>query len=215
MTSSSDASSGAELSINALILKHPFVSLPELTSRITQHYMAQVMSQLYKILGKTRERRVTSHAQLTCSSKKGAADFLGAPVSLVSNLGITYSSPSFSISFFLPSTLLVGTGVYDFFYEPGQALVSSPKDFGDAIAKGSSSLLKKSVFGIFNTATKVTTSITKVAELATFDDSYKQEREVARVTNRPKHAGQGVRRSCFENCRLCLIFDCLYRFWKE
>ncbi len=43
------------------------------------------------------------------------------------------------------SPSLYHLGVYDFFYEPGQALVSSPKDFGDAIAKGSSSLLKRSV----------------------------------------------------------------------
>lgn len=50
----------------------------------------------------------------------------------------------------------------DFFYEPAQGLVSSPKDFGEGIAKGTSSLFKKSVFGVFNTTSKVTGSIAKV-----------------------------------------------------
>jgi hypothetical protein len=144
---------GAQLSINALILEHAFGSIPDLSNRVTRHYMQQGLAQWYKILGN--------------------ADFLGAPLSLVSSLG---------------------TGVYDFFYEPAQGLVSSPKDFGEGIAKGTSSLLKKSVFGVFNTATKITASAGKVLELASFDERFRQEREQDRVTHRPVHAGQGIAR---------------------
>lgn len=46
----------------------------------------------------------------------GSSEFIGSPVSLVANLG---------------------TGVIDFFYEPAQGLVKSPKDFGRGVAYAS------------------------------------------------------------------------------
>lgn len=57
----------APLNLNALLLKHSFVSSDQLRNRILQHYKAQVMRQLYAILG--------------------SFEALGNPISLVSNLG--------------------------------------------------------------------------------------------------------------------------------
>jgi len=70
----------------------------------------------------------------------GSADFLGNPVQLVSSLG---------------------TGFKDFFYEPAAAIVKRPKEFGHALAKGTSSLMKKTTFAIFNTASKLTGTVAK------------------------------------------------------
>lgn len=57
----------APINLNALILKNPFVTLSELTQRITKHYTQQVMGAMAAVLG--------------------SAEFLGSPVSLVSNIG--------------------------------------------------------------------------------------------------------------------------------
>lgn len=75
----------------------------------------------------------------------GSLDFLGSPVALVSNLG---------------------TGMYDFFYEPAKGIIKSPKDFKAGVAKGTRSLVKNSVFGIFNTASKISGSIGKGTALS-------------------------------------------------
>lgn len=50
----------------------------------------------------------------------GSADFLGNPVGLVRGMG---------------------EGVFSFFYEPAKGIVTSPKDFGLGIAKGSGKLI--------------------------------------------------------------------------
>ena len=65
---------------------------------------------------------------------------LGNPVGLVQNLG---------------------TGVLDFFYEPAQGLVKSPKDFGMGLAKGTSSLVRNTIYGTFNTVAKITGAMAK------------------------------------------------------
>ena len=57
----------APLNLNALLLKHSFVSSDQLRNRILQHYKTQVMRQMYAILG--------------------SFEALGNPISLVSNLG--------------------------------------------------------------------------------------------------------------------------------
>jgi len=54
------------------------------------------------------------------------------------------------------------------------------------------SLLKNTVFGIFNTASKITGSISKVAEIASFDDKWQRERELERLKGKPAHVGEGL-----------------------
>jgi hypothetical protein len=58
----------APLNLNALLLKHSFVSSDQLVDRILQHYKSQLMRQMYAILG--------------------SFEALGNPISLVSNLGM-------------------------------------------------------------------------------------------------------------------------------
>jgi vacuolar protein sorting-associated protein 13A/C len=65
----------------------------------------------------------------------GSFEFLGSPLSLVNNLG---------------------TGVYDFFYEPAQGLVKAdPQEFAKGMAKGAGSLVGNLAQGVFNSAGKV------------------------------------------------------------
>jgi hypothetical protein len=85
---------GAPIKLNALVVEDCFCSQQELTSKITKHYIAQAVLEVYKVVG--------------------SIDILGNPVGLFSNLG---------------------TGVMDFFYEPANGLVQSPKAFGKGLAK--------------------------------------------------------------------------------
>jgi hypothetical protein len=68
----------------------------------------------------------------------GSAEFLGNPISIMSN---------------------IGTGVKDFFYEPIAGIVHGPKEFGKGITKGSKSLAKKSVYSLFSGGSKLTSGI--------------------------------------------------------
>lgn len=100
----------------------------------------------------------------------GSFDLIGNPVSLVHNLG---------------------TGVHDFFYEPALGLVTSPRDFMIGLGKGSTSLVKHSVAGIFNTASKITGSLGKGIAQLSFDPEYVKYRE--RVNReKPKHVADGL-----------------------
>ncbi|KAI9340870.1 hypothetical protein BDR26DRAFT_820276 [Obelidium mucronatum] len=102
----------------------------------------------------------------------GSADFLGNPVGLFSN---------------------VGSGVKDFFYEPIQGFeITRPQDFGVGLAKGTSSLVKKTVYGLTDTLSKFTGSVSKGLSVITLDEEYQQKRRLASARNRPKHLGYGV-----------------------
>jgi vacuolar protein sorting-associated protein 13A/C len=103
----------------------------------------------------------------------GSADFLGNPVGLFNNLS---------------------SGVADIFYEPYQGLIMSdrPEALGMGIAKGATSFVKKSVFGVSDSFSKVTGSIAKGLAEATMDKQFQDRRRMARSRNRPKHALYGV-----------------------
>jgi len=102
----------------------------------------------------------------------GSADILGSPVSLVSNLG---------------------TGVYDFFHEPAEGIVNSPRDFAAGVARGTSSLFKNSVFGVFNSASKISGSISKAATTISLDEEWKRER-ARKMRSKPQHVSAGFSR---------------------
>lgn len=103
----------------------------------------------------------------------GSADFLGNPVGLFNN---------------------VSSGVADIFYEPYQGLVMTdrPQELGIGIAKGASSFVKKSVFGISDSMAKFTGSMSKGLAAATLDKEYQDQRRMSKSRNRPKHALYGV-----------------------
>lgn len=103
----------------------------------------------------------------------GSADFLGNPVGLFNN---------------------ISSGVADIFYEPYQGLVVTdrPQDLGIGIAKGASSFVKKSVFGLSDSVAKVTGSISKGLAAASMDKEFQDQRRMSRSRNRPKHALYGI-----------------------
>lgn len=103
----------------------------------------------------------------------GSADFLGNPVGLFSN---------------------VSSGITDIFYEPYQGLVMTdrPQDLGYGLARGASSFVKKSVFGISDSMAKFTGSMSKGLAAATLDKEFQDQRRMAKARNRPKHALYGV-----------------------
>lgn len=103
----------------------------------------------------------------------GSADFLGNPVGLFNNMS---------------------SGFMDLFYEPYQGYImhESPTEFGVGLAKGGISFMKKSIFGISDSVTKFTGSISKGLSAATMDQAYQQRRSVRKSRNRPSHALNGV-----------------------
>ena len=102
----------------------------------------------------------------------GSADFLGNPVGLFNN---------------------ISSGVADIFYEPYQGLVNDrPQDLGVGIAKGASSFVKKSVFGLSDSVSKFTGSISKGLAAASMDKEFQDQRRMSRARNRPKHALYGI-----------------------
>ena len=103
----------------------------------------------------------------------GSADFLGNPVGLFNN---------------------ISSGVADIFYEPYQGFIMSdrPEQLGYGIAKGATSFVKKSVFGVSDSFSKFTGSIAKGLAEATMDKQFQDRRRMTRSRNRPKHALYGV-----------------------
>lgn len=103
----------------------------------------------------------------------GSADFLGNPVGLFNNLS---------------------SGVADIFYEPYQGFIMAdgPEQLGLGIAKGATSFMKKSVFGVSDSFSKFTGSIAKGLAEATMDKQFQDRRRMTRARNRPKHALYGV-----------------------
>lgn len=103
----------------------------------------------------------------------GSADFLGNPVGLFNN---------------------ISSGVLDIFYEPYQGYVMSdrPQELGIGLAKGTASFVKKSVFGVTDSISKFTGSISKGLSVATLDKQFQDKRRMTRSRNRPKHALYGV-----------------------
>ncbi|KAJ1957836.1 Vacuolar protein sorting-associated protein 13, partial [Linderina pennispora] len=105
----------------------------------------------------------------------GSANLLGNPVGLFNN---------------------ISSGVSDFFYEPYQGFVMSdrPQDFGFGLARGTASLFKKTVFGMTDSFSKFTDSVSKGLSAATLDPQFQSARTLNRVRNKPKHAIYGVAR---------------------
>ncbi|KAF8640890.1 hypothetical protein AX17_000538 [Amanita inopinata Kibby_2008] len=102
----------------------------------------------------------------------GSADFIGNPVGLFNN---------------------VSSGVADIFYEPFHGVVMrGNRELGIGIAKGAASFVKKTVFGVTDSVTKFTSSVSKGLSAATFDSEYQARRRLNQRRNRPRHAIYGV-----------------------
>ncbi|KAF9431274.1 hypothetical protein BGZ94_003589 [Podila epigama] len=103
----------------------------------------------------------------------GSIEFLGNPVGLFNNLS---------------------SGVADFFYEPYQGFIMGdrPQDFGLGLARGTSSLLKKTVFGFSDSLAKISGSVGKGLSAATMDKAFQERRRMGSQRNAPKHALSGL-----------------------
>ncbi|KAG0185188.1 hypothetical protein DFQ28_009826 [Apophysomyces sp. BC1034] len=103
----------------------------------------------------------------------GSADFLGNPVGLFNNLS---------------------SGVGELFYEPYQGFIMSdrPQDLGIGIARGVGGFMKKSVFGVTDSVSRITGSLGKGLSAATMDKKFQERRRLNLTRNKPRHAMYGV-----------------------
>lgn len=85
----------------------------------------------------------------------------------------------------------VGTGVMDLFVEPAQGLVKGPQDFGIGVARGTASLIKNSVYGVTDSAARITGMVGSGVAFFSFDDEFIREREAERAASASSRAGQG------------------------
>jgi len=88
----------------------------------------------------------------------------------------------------------VSSGVADIFYEPYNGLVThgSNREIGFGIARGAGSFVKKTVFGVSDSVSKVTGSIGKGLSAVTLDQEFQTKRQTQLRRNRPRHALYGV-----------------------
>lgn len=141
----------ASLALNALHVAHAFTTHAFLLGAIRQHYTIQGARQLYALVG--------------------AADVLGNPLGLVTNLG---------------------AGVRDFFYEPMAGLVQSPQEFVLGLSRGTASLVRHSVYGTFNAASKFTGTLSAGVAALSLDRAYMRERDARNRRDVSTHFGTGL-----------------------
>ena len=102
----------------------------------------------------------------------GSADFLGNPVGLFNN---------------------VSSGVADIFYEPYYGLVMhGNRELGFGIARGASNFVKKTVFGVSDSVSKLTGSISKGLAAVTMDRDFQNRWRATHMRNKPRHALYGI-----------------------
>lgn len=107
----------------------------------------------------------------------GSADFLGNPAGLFSN---------------------VSSGVQDLFYEPFNGVVlHGGGELGVGIARGAASLVKKSAFGVTDSVSKITGSVSKGLSAAALDTAWARERQRRQFRNRNKINGFATGASAF------------------
>ena len=139
-------------------MEHVYLDGGDLVLRLAAHYRRQMLQEIYKLIG--------------------SVEFLGAPTSLVSN---------------------IGTGVISLFYEPAKGIMQSPQDFGKGLAVGTSSFLKLSTYAVFNTFSTVTGSAAKGLQTVANDPQFTwQHQQMARQGGRAaarqmvhEHPGRG------------------------
>jgi vacuolar protein sorting-associated protein 13A/C len=66
----------------------------------------------------------------------------------------------------------ITTGVKDFFYEPATAITRNPEEFSAGLAKGSKSLISKSLHGTFNTLSTFSGNIAKGLAFLTLEQDH-------------------------------------------
>ena len=145
----------APIRLNALELEHPNISSAQLIGLMMRFYSQEILGQVKYLNCIILIFHLSLLTYLTVQIHRviGAADFLGNPVGLFNNFA---------------------SGVSDMFYEPLQGFeITRPQDFGIGVAKGASSLVKKTVFGLSDTLSKFTGSLGKGLAVITMDAKVK------------------------------------------
>ncbi|EPY53660.1 vacuolar protein sorting-associated protein 13a [Schizosaccharomyces cryophilus OY26] len=103
----------------------------------------------------------------------GSADFLGNPVGLFTT---------------------ITSGFADIFYEPfhGFIINEGSYELGIGFAKGTASFVKKTIFGLTDSMSRVTGTISRSLSVITMDQKFQTRRRTARIRNRPVHILYGV-----------------------
>lgn len=100
----------------------------------------------------------------------GSTEALGNPVGLFAN---------------------ISTGVHDLFYEPRQGIVESPQAFARGLAKGTTSLIKNTVYGAFNSMGKAVGALGKGVATLSMDKDYIRRR-ARNQRAKPRHVLEGT-----------------------
>lgn len=100
----------------------------------------------------------------------GSFDFLGNPIHLVRD---------------------IGTGFKDFFVEPSRGITHGTDDFKAGLSKGTTSLMKHTVYALANTTTSLTETTARGFAALSMDKDYLSERDRI-LRDRPANIGQGV-----------------------
>ena len=66
----------------------------------------------------------------------------------------------------------LGTGVFDFFYEPAQGIIKGPVSAGKGLVKGTTSLVTNTIQGTFGTVSKITNTLAIGLTTLTQDRTY-------------------------------------------
>lgn len=78
----------------------------------------------------------------------------------------------------------------DFFYEPANALIYSPRELHHAVAKGTLSLMRNTVFSTVNATSKVSGTLGKGLAALSMDDAFVRRRAARMAAQRPKTIAQ-------------------------
>jgi vacuolar protein sorting-associated protein 13A/C len=101
----------------------------------------------------------------------GSLNVLGNPINFVQNLG---------------------TGVRDFFYEPAKGIAISPKEFGKRIGRATELMARKTLFAVFDAASKVTENLGKGVAALSMDRPYQRQRTGEVLGHKPQNLIKGL-----------------------
>eukprot|EP00002_Diphylleia_rotans_P020696 TRINITY_DN4017_c0_g1_i5.p1 TRINITY_DN4017_c0_g1~~TRINITY_DN4017_c0_g1_i5.p1 ORF type:complete len:3294 (-),score=474.19 TRINITY_DN4017_c0_g1_i5:153-10034(-) len=86
----------------------------------------------------------------------------------------------------------IGTGVQDFFVEPVQAMVHSPDEIMKSVEKGTKSLVKNTMYGVFNSASKAAGCASRGLAALSFDKQYLSDQKARSIDKNPRNVMEGV-----------------------
>ena len=130
----------AALQLDSFAMNQSYIALTSFTNKLLSHYIQQVISKLYLLLG--------------------AFNLLGNPVELVGNLS---------------------EGVQALFFEPVHTLMKRPEDFVASVGKGTSKLVSMTAYGVLNSVSQITDSMTNGIAALNWSKTYQADRAAGKT----------------------------------